>query len=314
MSESLTLWPSSKCGELAAQYVVVSYCFCCLSVRRGKEKEGCTTVHTFTPRMKNALNAYAAPRLEIYHPRTVHIFSRALDMNEMQTTTDASACASVVQRPRREALFFGTAFPGVTSALKRRRTPGYSPTTPPGWYSQPRTVHIFHEVSQVLKELDSKRGHEMMYHMQGDGAWRNKFLHGTHDFASCCHAVFPTASIHTSLQKTAPMCINFKNLVRFASHAARLTCTRNSIPASISPQKWCITTYTDVCTTHSVSLSAPAACSAVDVSWLFWFLGFVFLGFPPQAAVVPPGRPPWNGTPGATNQEGVRHRAHFLRG
>jgi len=214
--------------------------------------------------MKNALNACAAPRLEIYHPRTVHIFSRGWSMNKRNTTTDATACASVVQRPRREALFFGTAFPGVTSALKRRRTPGYSPTTPPGWYSQPRTVHIFHEVSQVLKELDSIRGNEMMYHVQGDGAWRNKFLHGTHDFASCCHAVFSTASIHTSLQKTAPMCTFFKNRVRFASHPMRMTCTKSLAHVTNCYRKWCINTYTNVCTTVVGPFCAPPAGSSRD--------------------------------------------------
>ena len=118
-------------------------------------KEDCTTVRNFTPRMKIAPIACVAPRLEIYHPRTVHIFSRGWSMNKRNTTTDASACASVARQPQREAFFFGTAFPGVTSALKRRRTPGYSPTTPPGWYSQPRTVHIFSRGSRRELPLSS---------------------------------------------------------------------------------------------------------------------------------------------------------------
>jgi len=120
-------------------------------------------VHTFTPRMKIAPLACNAPHLEIYHPRT---------------------------------------------------------------------VHIFHEVSQVLKESDSIRGNEMMYHVQGDGAWRNKFLHGTHDFASCCHAAFPTASVHVSHQKARSMCTFLKNRVRFASRVVRPTCTKNSVHAT----------------------------------------------------------------------------------
>ena len=35
-------------------------------------------MRTFTPRMKTAPVAWNAPRLEIFHPRTVHIFSRVL--------------------------------------------------------------------------------------------------------------------------------------------------------------------------------------------------------------------------------------------
>ena len=128
---------------------------CCPSFRCRNEKKGCTTVHTFTPRMKIASDASNAPRLETFHPRTVHIFSRVLEMNELQTTTDASAFASVAQLPRREAFHFGPTFPGVTSALKRRRTPGYSPTTPAGWYSQPRTVHIFSRGSRRELPLSS---------------------------------------------------------------------------------------------------------------------------------------------------------------
>jgi len=208
-------------------------------------------VHTFTPRMKNASDASNALRLEIYHPRTVHIFSRVLDMNEQQTTTDASAFASVARQPQREAFLSETAFPGVTSALKRRRTPGYSPTTPAGWYSQlPR--------------------------------------------------------VHASLRETRPMCTFLKNRVRFASRAKRLTCTKILAHVYLYLQKWCITTYTDVCTTIFVSFSAPSACSAVD---------FVVRCAVDSNLSSSSRRPalPWNNARGVTNLEACTNVHIFHR-
>jgi len=243
-SAILTLWPSSKRGDVAAQsvVVVVSYCFCCRSFRCRNEKVGCTTVHTITPRIKNASDASNALRLENFHPRTVHIFSRDWSRNMRSTTTDSSAFASVARRPRREAFLFVTAFPGVTSALKRRRTPGYSPTTPTGWYCQSPRVHASH-------------------------------------------------------QKRAPMCTFLKNVVRFASRVARLTCTKNSVHATCGHQKM---VHNDLheCVYHRHCAVLGALCELGG--------GFEFV------VVVPPGRPPWNGTAQRYQPGGVHHRAHFF--
>jgi len=106
--------------------------------------------------MKIAPIACVAPRLEIYHPRTVHIFSRGWSMNKRNTTTDTSAFASVAQRPRREAFHFGPTFPGVTSALKRRRTSGYSPTTAPGWYGHSRVLVSLREIGLMCTFLKNR--------------------------------------------------------------------------------------------------------------------------------------------------------------
>jgi len=72
-------------------------------------------------------------------------------------------------------------------------------------------------------------------------------------------------AMHISLPKTAPMCTFLKNRIRFASHPMRMTCTKNLAHVTNCLRKWCITTYTDVCTTVIVLFSAPAACFAVDL-------------------------------------------------
>ena len=116
-----------------------------------------------------------------------------------------------------------------------------------------------------------------MCHAQPDGARRSKLLRGTPDFASCCHAVFPTAPVRVSRRKSRPMCTFLKNRVRFVSRTGRLTCTKNLAHATLCPQKWCITTYTDVCTADSVSFLAPLRalrwmCRGCFGSWdlSFW--------------------------------------------
>ena len=121
-------------------------------------------------------------------------------------------------------------------------------------------VHIFSRgVARALQEMESIRGHEMMYHVQGDGAWRNKFLHGTHDFASCCHAAFPTASVHASLPEAAPMCTFLKNRVRFASRVARPTCTKNLAHATLCLRKM-VHNYLHECVYHRNCAVLGARC------------------------------------------------------
>jgi len=194
----------------------------------------------------------------------VHIFSRGWSMNKRNTTTDASAFASVARRPRREAFLVGTAFPGVTSALKRRRTPGYSPTTPAGWYSQ-------------------------------------------------------SPRVYASLPKTGSMCTNFKNRVRFASRAARLTCTKNLAHATFVLEKWCITTYTDVCTVAFIPISTRSASSAVDLPGDVHPTCRLFKNFVGHACGrgnrMSFRRPalPWNNAPGATNRGRCAPSCTFFR-
>jgi hypothetical protein len=96
-------------------------------VRVVKKRKECTTVHLFSRRMKITQRTRQTPRLEILHPRTVHIFSRHL------------------RGPSGRGSPGGAPVPGVTSALKRRLTPGYSPTTPSGWY-----IHNQRELAQRM--------------------------------------------------------------------------------------------------------------------------------------------------------------------
>ena len=196
-------------------------------------------MHTFTPRMKIAPTEWNRPRLEIFHPRTVHIFSR------------------------------GRACDGENGSNKLGTL----------WTSS----------------------------AQADRAWGaiRPATHGTHDFASCCHAVFPTAPVRVSRRKSRPMCTFLKNRVRFASRAAHLTCTKNLTRATLCLRKM---VHNDLhgCVYHSLSVVICTRCVLCGGFCRAMCGGFEFV------VAVSPGRPPWNGTPGATNQGGVHHRAHFF--
>ena len=111
------------------------------------------------------------------------------------------------------------------------------------------------------------------------------------------------------------MCTFLKNRVRFASRASCLTCTKNLAHVALCPRKWCITTYTDVCTTNCVPISSPAA---VDLPFDVHPTCRLFKNFAGRAGergnrmssrrAVRLGTEP----PGATNRGGVHHRAHFF--
>jgi len=163
----------------------------------------------------------------------------------------------------------------------------------------------FLRVAQASQEMGSIRGHQMMYHAQADGARRNKFLHGTHDFASCCHATFPTAPFHVSHQKTGLMCTFLKNRVRFASRAAHLTCTKNLTRATLCLRKM---VHNDLhgCVYHSLSVVICTRCVLCGGFCRAMCGGFEFV------VAVSPGRPPWNGTARRYQPGGVHHRAHFF--
>jgi len=181
-----------------------------------RNKEGCTTVHIFTPRMKNTLMTRNALRLENFHPRTVHIFSRGWIMNKRNTTTDASAFASVARQPRRDAFLLLHGLSGdygtrAAFAALRSSSPATLPPPLRGGTACRRAVHTsLREIGPMCTFLKNRvrfASHESCATCTGN---------------SCAASTQSPKMVHKHLHKSvrfkawyiAHACTNFKNRVR----------------------------------------------------------------------------------------------------